>query len=88
MKYKKVKYLKDGDVFWFTPDPELNPELMGDDWVLTGLDQVFIRDDYNHETMLVNGGFELCINPNEMVLVITTYREMMIKKEERKKNTI
>lgn len=76
-----ARELSDGDIFYCTPDPELNE--FGIDAALTGTDQILIRDDYYDEDddgnygILVNGGRSVWFRPNEKVVVLAHYGELL-----------
>lgn len=73
--------LGDGDIFYCTPDPELNE--FGLDSDLTGTDQIFIRDDFNeyddedNYSILVNGGWTIWFRPDEKVVRLGHYRDLI-----------
>ncbi|MDV4025581.1 hypothetical protein CMT52_14695 [Elizabethkingia anophelis] len=72
-KKVKAKELSDGDIFFFSPSVENNIYWIGENVDLTGEDMIFITDDASgiHEhSILVNGGFDLTINPEDEVYLI------------------
>ena len=73
--------LVDGDIFYCTPDPELND--FGPHHELTGTDQIFIRDDFNeyddedNYSILVNGGWTIWFKPEEKVVRLGHYSDLV-----------
>ncbi|MBK8051970.1 MAG: hypothetical protein IPK35_01485 [Saprospiraceae bacterium] len=73
--------LDSGDIFYCTPDEELNE--FGEDYTLTGTDQIFIKDDYYDEdddgnyAILVNGGWNIWFRPGEKVVRLGHYRKLV-----------
>jgi hypothetical protein len=73
--------LDSGDIFYCTPDEELNE--FGEDYTLTGTDQIFIKDDYYDEdddgnyAILVNGGWNIWFRPGEKVVRLAQYSELV-----------
>jgi hypothetical protein len=73
--------LKSGDIFYCTPDEELNE--FGEDYTLTGTDQIFIKDDYYEEddednhAILVNGGWHIWFRPGAQVVRLAHYRDLV-----------
>jgi hypothetical protein len=73
--------LESGDIFYCTPDSELNE--FGVDFVLTGTDQIFITDDYYDEdedgnyAILVNGGWNIWFRPDEKVVLLAHYSDLI-----------
>lgn len=73
--------LEDGDIFYCTPDFELNE--FGDYFELTGTDQIFIRDDFNEYddennfSIIVNGGWAIWFRPEEKVVRFGHYRDLI-----------
>lgn len=73
--------LESGDIFYCTPDPEINE--FGIDYGLTGTDQIFIVDDFYEEddegnyAVLVNGGWNIWFRPEEKVVRLAHYRELI-----------
>ena len=76
-----VTELKSGDIFYCTPCYELNE--FGEDFALTGTDQIFIMDDYYEEddddnyAILVNGGWHIWFKPGEKVMRLGKYRKLI-----------
>lgn len=76
-----VEKLQAGDIFYCTPCYELNE--FGEDWALTGTDQIFIMDDYYDEdeddnyAVLVNGGWHVWFRPDEKVVRLGRYSELV-----------
>jgi hypothetical protein len=73
--------LQDGDVFYCTPNPEIND--FGPNFIITGTDQIFIRDDHydnledGTHAVVVNGGYIIWFRPEENVIVLTHYSELL-----------
>ncbi len=73
--------LEDGDVFYCTPNPEMN--VFGPNFMITGTDQIFIRDDHydnledGTHAVVVNGGYIIWFKPDEHVVVLTHYSELL-----------
>lgn len=73
--------LEDGDIFYCTPDYELNE--FGVHCDLTGTDQIFIRDDFNeyddddNYSIIVNGGWTIWFRPEEKVVRLGHYSELI-----------
>lgn len=73
--------LGDGDIFYCTPDPDLNE--FGDHFDLTGTDQIFIRDDFNeyddedNYSILVNGGWTIWFKHGEQVVRLGHYSDFI-----------
>ena len=73
--------LESGDIFYCTPCYELNE--FGEDFALTGTDQIFIMDDYYEEddddnyAVLVNGGWRIWFKPGEKVVRLGHYRNLI-----------
>jgi hypothetical protein len=76
-----VKELESGDIFYCTPNPDMNE--FGEDHVLTGTDQIFIKDDYYEEddddnyAILVNGGWHIWFKPHEKVVRLGRYNDLV-----------
>ncbi len=85
MKFKfeiiPARELKDGDIFYCTPDFDMNE--FGQDFAITGTDHLFIRDDYYDEddngnyAILVNGGWNIWFKPDEKVVRLAHYRNLI-----------
>ena len=77
----KASDLKDGDVFYCTPSPKYNE--YGPNFLVTGTDQIFIKDDDfgTHEdgvhSVVVNGGHIIWFEPEDQVIVLTHYSELL-----------
>ena len=73
--------LADGDIFYCTPDPDIND--FGPLYELTGTDQIFIRDDFNeyddddNYSILINGGGILWFKPDEHVVRLGHYSDLI-----------
>lgn len=73
--------LEGGDIFYCTPDAALND--FGVDYDLTGTDQIFIKDDYYDEdddgnyAILVNGGWNIWFRPDEKVVRLAHYSDLV-----------
>ncbi len=73
--------LLDGDIFYCTPDFDLNE--FGPEYLITGTDQIFIRDDFNEEddegnySILVNGGWTIWFVPDATVVRLAHYRDLL-----------
>lgn len=76
-----ARQLVDGDIFYCTPDFKLNE--FGPEYVLTGTDQIFIRDDYHDEddegnhSILVNGGHIVWFKEGEKVVRLGHYSNLI-----------
>ncbi|MBK9567304.1 MAG: hypothetical protein IPO37_19685 [Saprospiraceae bacterium] len=76
-----VRELEDGDIFYCTPDFEMNE--FGEDYFITGTDQIFIKDDYYDEdddgnyAILVNGGWHVWFRPDEKVVRLAHYSKLI-----------
>jgi len=76
-----ARELEDGDIFYCTPDFEMNE--FGEDYFITGTDQIFIKDDYYDEdddgnyAILVNGGWSIWFRPNEKVVRLAHYSKLI-----------
>ena len=76
-----AREIEDGDIFYCTPDFEMNE--FGPDYFITGTDQIFIKDDYFDEdddgnyAILVNGGWTVWFRPDEKVVRLAHYGDMM-----------
>ena len=68
---KHWRELKDGDIFYFYVDNNLNDHLIGSNADLAGTDQIFIRDDVG--TYEDNVFFE----EDDTVIVIGHYSELL-----------
>lgn len=70
-----------GDIFYCTPDVELNE--FGEDVFITGSDQIFIVDDHSGEDedgnyeILVNGGWTIVFKPNQKVVRLAHYQDIL-----------
>tara|TARA_R110000772_G_scaffold235046_1_gene346634 strand:+ start:243 stop:515 length:273 start_codon:yes stop_codon:yes gene_type:complete len=86
-KIKKIKDLKDGDIFYATfseieeENNEHNFDIHSD---LTGIDQIFIIDDvggnldkYGFQELYVNGGYVYCFHRNKKVKVLGHYSNLI-----------
>ncbi|MDV4026357.1 hypothetical protein CMT52_18675 [Elizabethkingia anophelis] len=72
-KKVKAKELSDGDIFYFSPSVDNNIYWIGENVDLTGEDMIFIVDDtgdISEHSILVNGGFDLNIHPEDEVYLI------------------
>lgn len=73
--------LQSGDIFYCTPDFELNE--FGEDFSITGTDQIFIHDDFydideeDNYGVLVNGGRHIWFKPEEKVIKLGHYRDLV-----------
>jgi hypothetical protein len=73
--------LEIGDIFYCTPDEEMNE--FGEDYTLTGTDQIFIKDDYYEEddddnhAILVNGGWHIWFKPGDKVVRLGKYNDFI-----------
>lgn len=76
-----AREIEDGDMFYCTPDFDLNE--FGPHYILTGTDQIFIKDDYVDEDeignygIMVNGGHEVWFEPGAKVVRIGHYRDLV-----------
>lgn len=87
LKIKKAKNLKDGDIFYYTPEYLKGDEYdsfhpIGREWTETGADQIFINDgfydgDKDSLSFLVNGGYMLTLEKNENIMVIGHYSKLL-----------
>ena len=85
----KAKELKDGDIFYFEPNSEIN-EWLSDKigQMITGIDMIFIADDcgsISDGRILINGGFELWIYEEDDVYILGHYSRIL-KQLEKFKN--
>ena len=87
-KTKKIKELKDGDIFYYifetNEDVNLNEHNFGDDDFITGIDQIFIADDIGgeitkngYQEILVNGGHTYLFRRNTKVKVLGHYSKLI-----------
>lgn len=73
--------LADGDIFYCTPNYEMND--FGPDHLLTGTDQILIRDDYHDEddmgnySIIVNGGYTIWFAKDEKVVRLGHYSDLI-----------
>ena len=73
--------LQDGDIFYCTPDFDLNE--FGPEYLIMGTDQIFIRDDFNEEddegnySILVNGGWTIWFVPDAKVVRLAHYSDLL-----------
>lgn len=73
--------LKDGDIFYCTPNPGLND--FGPFYETSGTDQIFIRDDYyDHDEdenygVAINGGYVIWFAPEEKVVRLAHYGDLI-----------
>ena len=77
---KKIKReeIEDGDIIY--AQLESSNEFVGDDFLLTGTDVIFIIDDASmayEGVFLVNGGHEICIEDEEDVYKLGHYSELL-----------
>lgn len=82
MKFEIIgaKQLEIGDIFYCTPNQELNE--FGPDAFITGTDQILIMDDSDEDDegnygILVNGGRTVWFKDGENVVRLAHYRDMM-----------
>lgn len=78
---KKVEDLQDGEVFYCFPDWS-NNDFMGTetDVLMTGNDMIHIADDCGQKfegLILVNGGIELRLQPEDKVYILGHYSELL-----------
>tara|TARA_R110000772_G_C13044182_1_gene413332 strand:+ start:290 stop:565 length:276 start_codon:yes stop_codon:yes gene_type:complete len=87
-KIKKIKDLKDGDIFYYNFETieefDLNKHNFGDDYLITGFDQIFIFDDVEHEKtkngyrcIFVNSGHVFMFWRNKKVKVLGHYSKLI-----------
>ena len=76
-----ARKLDDGDIFYCTPDFEMNE--FGPQYLITGTDQIFIRDDYfdedeegNH-SVVVNGGHIIWFKKDEKIVKLGHYSNLV-----------
>jgi len=76
-----AREIQDGDIFYCTPDFEMNE--FGPDHFITGTDQIFIKDDDFDEdddgnyAILVNGGWTVWFRPDEKVVRLAEYGDLI-----------
>lgn len=82
MKFEIIgnKQLEIGDIFYCTPNQELNE--FGPDAFITGTDQILIMDDSDEDDegnygVLVNGGRTVWFKTGQKVVRLAHYRDMM-----------
>tara|TARA_R110000782_G_scaffold185603_1_gene275723 strand:- start:81 stop:353 length:273 start_codon:yes stop_codon:yes gene_type:complete len=86
-KIKKIKDLKDGDIF-YAQFSEMEEEYNEDNFDihsdLTGTDQIFIIDDvggntdeYGYKELYVNGGYIYIFEEDKEVKVLGHYSELL-----------
>lgn len=76
----KAKELNNGDIFYFTPNEELN-DWLGEFALTAGSDMIFIVDDVeitdDDFVIYTNGGFDLNLNPDDYVYYMGHYSEIL-----------
>ncbi len=77
-----ARELKNGDIFYCTPDFDLNE--FGENYLITGTDQIFIKDDDEDDEdedgnfgVLVNGGGSVWFTEDDKVIRLAHYRDLV-----------